>query len=121
MENQAKEKLIEMRSHRGFTQKEMAERLNMEVSGYCKRENGQRKISISHWVEIAKILNCKVEDIYEEEEKQSWIFKENSIRRNYCAKNINLTVPEDFMKTHLKYIEKLEAEVAELKKLLMKE
>jgi len=105
MENNKKVKLIEKREERGLTQKDMSEKLNMSVSGYCKRENGQRKISISEWGKSAKILNCPIEDIYEEDEKQSWIFKENSIYGNHCAKIINLTVPEDFMKTHLKYIQ----------------
>jgi transcriptional regulator with XRE-family HTH domain len=119
MENRAKEKLIEMRKLRGLKQKDVADRLKMEVSGYSKRENGQRKISISHWVELAKILNVPVDDIYEEDETQSWIFKDNATG-NYGASNIYITVPEAFMETQMKYIRKLEEEVAELKQLIMK-
>jgi len=117
-----KVKLIEKREERGLTQKDMAERLNMAVSGYTKRENGQTKISISNWVKAAKILNCPIEDIYEEDEKQSFTIKDNATGK-CCANNINtiqIIELEDVMETYKKYIKKLEEENAELKRLLKK-
>jgi transcriptional regulator with XRE-family HTH domain len=117
-----KEKLIEMRNLRGFTQKDIAEKLNMEVSGYSRRETGDTKIRINEWMKLAKILNVPLEDIYEEDEKQSLNFNDNATG-NYGANNINhlyITVPEAFMETQMKYIQKLEEEIAELKLLKKK-
>ncbi|MCL2040740.1 MAG: helix-turn-helix domain-containing protein [Bacteroidales bacterium] len=119
MDHKAKEKLIEVRKARGFTQKEMADKLCMDVSGYTKRENGQTKIRFGQWVELAKTLNVPIDDIYEEDEKQSWTFKDNAVG-NYCASNIYITVPESVMESQQKYIHKLEEENNELKQLLMK-
>ena len=120
MENQPKEKLIEMRKLRGLTQKDMAERLNMEVSGYTKRENGQRRIRLNLWAECAEILKCKIEDIYEEDEKQSNTFNNNATVK-YGANNMYLTVHEAVIDKQLNYIQKLEQEIIELKKMIMKE
>jgi len=122
MDNKAKEKLIEVRKARGFTQKEMADKLCMDVSGYTKRENGQTKIRFGQWVELAKTLNVPIDDIYEDDEKQSLTFNDNAIGK-YCANNINtiyITVPEAVMESQQKYIHKLEEENNELKQLLMK-
>ncbi|MCL2042193.1 MAG: helix-turn-helix domain-containing protein [Bacteroidales bacterium] len=117
--NSGAEKLIEMRKARGFTQKDMADRLKLDVSGYSKRESGQTKIRIGQWVELAKMLNVPVDDIYEEDETQSWTFKDNATG-NYGANTIYITVPEALMETQLKYMRKLEEEISELKQLLVK-
>ena len=120
MDYRPKEKLIEMRKARKFTQKDMADKLNLEVSGYTKRENGQTKIRMDQWIELAKILNIPLENIFEEDERQSLTFKDNATG-NYCANNIYISVPEALLETQQKYIQKLEEENAELKQLLMKE
>ena len=117
--NKAKEKLIEMRKIRGFTQKDMADRLHLEVSSYNRRENGETKIRIGQWVELAKMLNVPLENIYEEDENTSVTFKDNATG-NYGANNMYITVPEALMETQLKYIQKLEEEIKEFKQLLMK-
>jgi len=117
--NKEKEKLIEMRKLRGLTQQDMADRLHLEVSGYSKREIGRTKIDIEQWVELAKILNAPVGDIYEEDENASITFKDNA-NVNYGKNNTYITVHEALMETQLKYIKKLEEENAELKQLLMK-
>jgi DNA-binding XRE family transcriptional regulator len=117
-----KEKLIEMRKVRGFMQKDMADRLHLDVSGYTKRENGETKIRIEQWVELAKMLGVPLESIYEEDETQSITFNDNATGK-CCANNINtvhITVPEALLETQQKYIQKLEEENANLKQLLMK-
>jgi DNA-binding XRE family transcriptional regulator len=119
MDNIKKEKLIEVRNMRGFTQTDMAEKLSMEVSSYNRRENGETKIRIDQWAKLAKVLNVPIENIYEEDEKQSLNFKDNATG-NYCANNLYITVPEALMETQQKYIQKLEEENAELKQLIMK-
>jgi len=52
-----KNKLIEMRELKGFSQPEIAEKLNMDVSSYCRRENGKTKITIKQWEKLANIFN----------------------------------------------------------------
>ena len=120
--NHTKEKLIEMRKARGFTQKDMADRLHLEVSSYGRRESGETKIRIEQWIELAKMLGVPLENIYEEDENQHLTFKDNATGK-CCANNINniyITVPESLLETQQKYIQKLENENAELKQLLMK-
>jgi transcriptional regulator with XRE-family HTH domain len=120
--NKKKEKLIETRKSKGFTQKDMADRLHLEVSNYNKRERGETKIRIEQWVELAKMLGVPLENIYEESENPSITFNDNATGK-CCANNINnvyITVPEALLETQLKYIQKLEEENKELKQLLMK-
>ena len=121
--NRTKEKLIEMRKARGFTQKEMADRLHLEVSGYSRRENGETKIRIEQWVELAKMLAVPLENIYEEDENQSITINDSTVG-DYCAssnvQNISINVPESLLETQQKYIRKLEEEIVELKRLVKK-
>jgi len=120
--NRTKEKLIEMRKARGFTQKDMADRLHLEVSSYHRRESGETKIRIEQWVELAKMLGVPLENIYEEDENQSLTFKDNATGK-CCANNINnihISVPESLLETQQKYIQRLEEENKDLKQLLMK-
>jgi len=112
-----KVKLINMRKLRGFSQKDMANKLCMEVSGYCRRENGETKISLNLWAKIAEALTCQIEDIYEADENQSFIFNDSPIG-NFCASNntVSITIPENLLKTSEKYIQTLEKNIAELEK-----
>ena len=117
--NASAEKLIEMRKARGFTQKDMADKLCMEVSGYSRRESGETKISIGQWETLAKTLSVPLEKIYEVDENQSFTFNDVATG-NYCAStnNISITVDESLLpllETQQKYIRKLEEEIAELK------
>ena len=113
-----KEKLIEKRKLRGFTQKDMADKLNLEVSSYSRRESGYTKIRIDQWETLAKILSVPLADIYEDDEHQSFTFNDSTIG-DYCASNISITIPETLLETLQKYIRKLEEENTELR-LLMK-
>jgi transcriptional regulator with XRE-family HTH domain len=117
-----KQKLIEVREAKGLTQQQVAEKLCIDASCYNRRESGQTKIRISQWAELAKILDVPLENIHEEDEKQTMIFNDNAIG-SYCANNINninITVPETLLETQQKYIRKLEDEIKELKQQLMK-
>jgi transcriptional regulator with XRE-family HTH domain len=117
--DRAKEKLIEMRKAKGFTQKDIADSLNMEVSGYSRRESGLTKIRIEEWVKLAKMLNVPVENIHEEDENQSITIKDNAVGDN-CTNIFSITISETLLETLLKYNRKLEEENAELKLLMKK-
>jgi transcriptional regulator with XRE-family HTH domain len=60
-----KEKLLKARLNKGLTQEELAYLIGMTQSNYSRRERGLKKISDVEWVQIAKHLGVKKEDIYE--------------------------------------------------------
>jgi len=114
-----KVKLIRMRKLRGFSQKDMAEKLNMEASGYCRRETGETKISLNLWAKIAEALTCQIEDIYEEDVNQTVIFNDSTVGSfgENSTNTVNINISEAIIETYQKYIRKLEEEIAELKML----
>lgn len=114
-----KVKLIEARKSKGYSQSQIAEQLCMDVSNYNRREKGQSKISFSEWEKLSKILEIPVEDIYESEESNFIICKDQSVGINNGTNNV-YTVPEYFLESQRKYIAKLEEEIVELKQALQK-
>jgi transcriptional regulator with XRE-family HTH domain len=71
-----KEKLIEKRKEKGFSQEKMADLLGLDTSNYSRRENGETQIKIAEWERIAQILSVPLSDIFESEE--SSIYQINS-------------------------------------------
>ena len=110
-----KTKLILARSNKGLTQQQIALKLNMDVSNYNRREKGQIKISNNEWEKLSKILEVSIEDIYESEESNFFVFKDNSTG-NYLGTNNFYTIPEYLLENQRKYIQKLEEENNDLKK-----
>ena len=104
-----KTKLILKRTERGFTQQQMALKLNMDISNYNRREKGQIKITNDEWEKLSKILETSVEEIYEFEESNFFVFRDNSIG-NYLGTNHIYSIPEYLLDTQRKYIIKLEEE-----------
>ena len=56
--------LKELRTKKGLTQRDMAEKLRVAVSSYNMYENGQRKIPSEIAYEIANILKVDIRDIF---------------------------------------------------------
>jgi transcriptional regulator with XRE-family HTH domain len=110
-----KTKLILARSNKGLTQQQIALKLNMDVSNYNRREKGQIKISNNEWEKLSKILEVSIEEIYESEESNFFVFKDNSTG-NYLGTNNFYTIPEYLLENQRKYIQKLEEENNDLKK-----
>ena len=109
-----KVKLIEKRKAKGLSQSEIADKLHMDVSNYCRRENGQKKIAFYEWEKLAKILDAPIGDIYESEDNQVFICKDNTTV-HYQGTNIVYSTSEFLLETLKEYIEKLEKENQELK------
>lgn len=112
-----KVRLIEARKSKGYSQNQMAEELCMDVSNYSRREKGLAKISHSEWEKLSKILEIPVEDIYENEEANLFVFRDSSTG-NYLGTNHIYSVPEYLLENQRKYIAKLEEEISSLKKQL---
>lgn len=60
-----KNKLITRRKQKGITQAEIAAKMYMDMSNYCRRENGKKEISIKEWQRLAEILDVSLPEIYE--------------------------------------------------------
>jgi len=124
MTKKPKIKLINMRNSKGFTQKQVAEKMNMSESAYNKREKGKLRIDLKQWKQLANIHNCDILDIFEEDVKQIIICNDNATG-NYWETQNNYNTPEAMLETYLKnyrvIIEekiRLEIENSELKKLI---
>ena len=113
-------RLINRRKERKISQAAIAEKLCMDVSCYNRREKGQVKISLQEWEKLADILEAPVEEIYEPEDNQVFICKDNSTVHylNQGTNNI-YSVPEHLLETQRKYIAILENDILELKQKIM--
>lgn len=52
-------KIRELRKNKGYSQKNMAEKLNLSISGYAKIENGENFLSVERFLYICRILEVK--------------------------------------------------------------
>ena len=97
----------------------LAEKLCMDVSSYNRREKGQAKISLQEWKKLADVLDVPVDEIFEPEDNQVFICKDNSTVHylNQGTNNI-YSVPEHLLETQRKYITILENEIYGLKQKL---
>lgn len=111
-----KEKLYQVRKMKGYSQQQMSDFLNMDVSNYQRRESGEKSISGDEWQKLAEVLNVPLGEIFESEEKQVFIFKDNA-QNNHGISN-NYSVPEYLLEHQRKYIDKLEEEVNRLRAML---
>lgn len=117
-----KTKLINTRNLRGLTQKDVADRLSLDVSTYNRKENGIIKVRQDEWDKLSEILSVPIEDIYESEESHCVVFKDfkgNAVS-NYSGTNNIYSIPEFILENQRKYIEKLEEENERLRKELGK-
>lgn len=93
----------------------MADKLAITSSTYSRKENGQVRIRPEEWEKIANFLNVPVEDVYESDETNYFVIKDQATA-NYLGTNHVYSIPEYFLETQRKYIERLEKEIAEFKK-----
>ena len=116
-----KTKLIDVRTRKNMSQKKMADILCIDVSNYNRREKGTAKISMQEWQKMAETLEVPLQDIYENDDSTVIIFNDNSTGTGYGVGVVNnYNIPLSVWETQRKYIEKLEAEIEELKNALGK-
>lgn len=111
-----KTKFSETRKRKGMSQENIAKALFMDVSNYNRRESGQMKISNQEWKKLAETLGVALEEIYEADESQVFIFNDNATGNVNSV--INYNIPLSIWETQKKYIEKLETENQDLKEKL---
>ena len=64
-------KITKKRLEKNFSQHYMASQLNISQSYYNKIENGKKELTISRILEIVKILNISITDIFDSKNNKS--------------------------------------------------
>jgi transcriptional regulator with XRE-family HTH domain len=59
-------RLQTLRKQKGFSQKDMADKLHKSASAYSRMESGDIKIALEELPVIAEILECSVNDLLQE-------------------------------------------------------
>lgn len=57
------EKIRRLRKIRGFTQEQMAQKMDLSIRGYSKIELGETKLSVIRLFEIAELLDVSVHEL----------------------------------------------------------
>lgn len=56
--------LKSLRAKKGLRQRDMAELLNMPITTYSSKENGERKFTIEEAITLSDIFKCDVREIF---------------------------------------------------------
>lgn len=109
-----KEKLIRKRNEKDFTQKDLAEYLNISQTQYSRKEKGEVDISEEEWERISKLLETEVEEIKEtDENKYTNNYFENTVTSSSFG-NVGGTfycnIPEFLLENQKELIEMLKKE-----------
>lgn len=109
-----KEKLIRKRNEKAFTQKDLAEYLNISQTQYSRKEKGEVEISDEEWERISKLLDTNVDDIKENDIKNTNNYFENTVTSSSFG-NIGGTfycnIPEFLLESQKEFIEMLKKEI----------
>ncbi|MCD0456257.1 helix-turn-helix domain-containing protein [Chryseobacterium sp. LC2016-27] len=101
-----KEKLKQFRLDTGITQEQMAKIICKDVSAYCRKENGQIKLTIEEWLKISKFFKINLDSIYESELKIDIL---NFINKEDIQDNLNVSISSEYIKrlmTENEYLKK---------------
>ncbi|SHF57400.1 Helix-turn-helix [Chryseobacterium arachidis] len=82
----------------GLTQEQMASVICKDVSAYCRKENGQVKLTIEEWLKMSKFLNVSLDSIYESEFRIN-LFKETT--SDNSVDNLNIYISIKYIKNLL--------------------
>ena len=110
-----KEKLIKRRNEKDFTQKDLAEYLNISQTQYSRKEKGEVEISEEEWERISKLLETNVEEIKQlDEVTNTNNYFENTVTSSSFG-NIGGTfycnIPEFLLESQKELMEMLKKEI----------
>jgi transcriptional regulator with XRE-family HTH domain len=88
---QIHEKLKVMRQFKGWTQEELAEKLNWAVNSYAKIERGEASIKLEKLKKIAEVMGVEMEELVNSNDKTVFNFAENCNPTNLTQGYILLT------------------------------
>ena len=110
-----KTKLIRKRNEKDFTQKDLAEYLNISQTQYSRKEKGEVEISDEEWDRISKLLETNVEEIKEDEEVTNINnYFENTVTSSSfgsIAGNFYCNIPEFLLESQKELMEMLKKEI----------
>jgi transcriptional regulator with XRE-family HTH domain len=106
-------KLKNYRKNKFLTQQQMAQLCAMDQTTYSRKESGKSSITEEEWQRFAKVLQTDVNEIKPEEKmvfkNENCTFTDNAVGIQY------VNIPKEVLDTILRYNQKLEEEVRELK------
>ncbi len=105
------ENIKKFRELKNITREELADRLEMSLSGYSKLERGEVELSVSKLYRISEILEVSVSQILDFDASQIFTMTNNQNAFGYIREQHNAY--NDLYKD--KYIKMLEAEVERLR------
>jgi transcriptional regulator with XRE-family HTH domain len=114
------EKITLMRTLKGLTQEEMAEKLSMSTTGYAKIERGETKLQNPRLDKIADVLGIELSDLLNLDTKNIFNFAENCTHSNLARCTVYLTETQcvhELEKAHL-MIEQQNKEIVYLKEII---
>lgn len=110
-----KDKLKKTRTEKGFSQQDVAKYLNINQTGYSRKENGTIPVTDDEWERLAKLLNVEVEEIKEDDRKDINQNFENNTGNYIGSNNVYLNVPEFMLTAMQEYMDILKKENQQLK------
>jgi transcriptional regulator with XRE-family HTH domain len=98
-----------MRLFKGWSQEEMAEKLEMAVSGYAKIEQGKTDINFSRLQQIANLFEIELADLIRLSEKNVLNVIDNfNDNKNSVLSNISVSTPESDAKQEIEKLRLLD-------------
>ena len=110
--NQIIENIKKFRELKNLTRDEVAEKMEMSLSGYSKLERGDVELSISKLYKLAEILDVDVSQILNFDASQVFNVSNNNVVNGVEIKEQHHHYPDEYKD---KYIKMLEAEIERLK------
>ena len=105
-----------MRQCKGWTQEEIAEKLNWAVNSYAKVERGETDIKLEKLKKVAEIMEVDVHELIDSNEKTVFNFAENCTQgNNQCIVLTETQCIHELEKSQL-IIEQKNKEIDSLKK-----
>lgn len=103
-----------LREERDWSQKDMAEKLEMSVNGYAKIERGETGISVMRLEQIAAVLDVDIHELLPLDDNRvcQVVLGDNNHGNNFYNAEQELLIEVEKLKTALAYKEELLAQQA---------
>jgi len=93
-------KIKKRRINKGYSQEDIAAKLNISQSAYAKIENGITKIDLERLIDITKILEIDLQDLLNIEELKTNNYTNNRITNSPAfVENFNVGIKEAYEET----------------------
>lgn len=118
------DKIRLMREVRQWSQEEMANKMNMSLSGYAKIERGETKLHYDKLVQIAQIFNMNLSDLVDSDKGLFFYMNENCDNNSltYYSSSDVIALEIEKLKSSLSHKDELlaqkEKEIQSLKKII---